>query len=157
MAAGATYEPIATASPTNGTIYTFSGFPSSYTDLVLVGSCIMTGGTTLRLRLNGSTSGHLYQISRSDGTVAGSGNTSMIELCDNNGSFLSTFVVNIMDYSATTLQKVVLGQSGDQANSLLICGGLATTSAITSISVLTTNGQSFASGTKLTLYGIARA
>jgi hypothetical protein len=58
MAAGTTYEAIATVSPTSGTSYTFSSIPQTYTDLVLAGSCIMSGGTTIRLRLNGASSNY---------------------------------------------------------------------------------------------------
>ena len=158
MAAGKTYEAIATASPTSGTSYTFSSIPQTYTDLVLVGSCIMSGGTTLRLQVNGASSNYTYQIMRSDGSITKSNSSSMIELCDNTAAALSTFVVNITDYTTATLpNKVIFGQSGDSANSILICGGYTVATSISSVTVLTTNGQTFASGSSLTLYGIARA
>jgi hypothetical protein len=158
MAAGKTYEAIATASPTSGTSYTFSSIPQTYTDLVLVGSCIMSGGTTLRLQVNGASSGYTYQIMRSDGSITKSNSSSMIELCDNTATALSTFVINITDYTTATLpNKVIFGQSGDSANSIFICGGYNVATNISSVTVLTTNGQTFASGSSLTLYGIARA
>ena len=158
MATGPTYEAIATVSPTSGTDYTFSNIPSTYTDLVLIGSCKMSGSTTLRLRLNGATSNYTYQIMRSDGTFTGSSSTSSIELCDNDGSYLSTFVTNIMNYSAATLpNKVVVGQGGDQTDSTLVAGSLNSSSSISSVTVLTTNSASFTSESMLTLYGIARA
>lgn len=158
MAAGATYEKIFTATPSSGTSYTFSSIPNTYTDLVLAGSCLMSGGTTIRLQMNGSSSGYTYQIMRSDGTIAKSNSSSMIELCDGGASYLSTFVVNIPDYATAILpNRIAFGQSGDQTNSIFISGAYTITDSISSVTVLTTNGQTFASGSSLTLYGIARA
>ena len=157
MPAGATYEPIATASPTSGTSYTFSSISGAYTDLVLSISAFMSGGTTLRLKMNGATS-YQYQITDSQGNVQRSANNANIVLLDNNGTSITTILINIMNYSATTLnQKCVVGYGGAYNQSVVVSGALTTTSAISSVEILTTNGQTFASGTTLTLYGIARA
>ena len=53
MPAGATYEPIATASGNGPTAtVTFSSISSSYTDLVIVSNVLSTTAQYLRMRLN---------------------------------------------------------------------------------------------------------
>jgi hypothetical protein len=157
MPAGATYEPIATSSPTSGTSVTFSSISSAYTDLVLSISAFMSGGTTLRLKMNGATS-YMYQTTDSQGNIQRSTNNANIIMSDNNGTSITTILINIMNYSGGTLnQKCVVGYGGAYNQSLVISGSLVTTSAINSLEVFTTNGQTFASGSTITLYGIARA
>lgn len=153
-----TYIPLATATPNGATSYTFSGWTGTYTDYVVVGSCYMSGGTTVRLRLNGvTTSSYPYSVAFSDGSnidVTGSS----IELCDVPTGTTSTFVTNIMNADATTLnQKCVLSWGAASNVTNMTGGGLRSTSAISSITILTTNGQTFSSGTKITLFGILRA
>lgn len=153
-----TYNSLATATPNGATSYTFSGWTGTYTDYVVVGSCYMSGGTTVRLRLNGvETSSYLYSVVFSDGSNVNTSGSS-IELCDVPTGTTSTFVANIMNADATTLnQKCVLSWGGASNVSNMTGGSLVTTNAISSITILTTNGQTFSSGTKLTLFGILRA
>jgi hypothetical protein len=157
MAAGPTFEPIATASLNGGTSYTFSSIPSTYTDLVLVGSCKMDGGTTLRIRFNGSTSGYPYKFYLSDGGVS-KGATSQVDLVDNDGVIFSNFYADIQDYSGSTLAtKSLLCRSGDQTYGWMVGGGWNDSNIINSITIFTTNGRIYSAGSRLTLYGIARA
>lgn len=158
MAAGATFSLIQTASPTSGTSYIFSSIPSTYTDLVLIGSIRMSGNTTVRLRINGISSGYNYKHYTSDASVSTSSSASQVDLVDNNGSIISNFHCNIQNYSASTLaSKSFICNSADHLSGWFIGGDLPNSSIITSLTLLTINGQTFASGTKLSLYGIARA
>ena len=157
MAAGITFEPIATTNSPSGTSYTFSNIPQNYTDLVVVVSIKMSGNTTLRLRFNGSSSGYSYKHYLSDGSSS-QGSASQADLVDNNGSVLSNFYLDVMNYVPTTLvNKSFLFRSGDMTYGWLGSGAWNSSAAITSIELLTTNGQTFSSPSVLTLYGIARA
>ena len=78
MPAGATYEPIATASG-NGTTatVTFSSISGSYTDLVIVANVLSTTSQYLRLRFNGDTgSNYSWTYLGGVGTVADTGRSS---------------------------------------------------------------------------------
>jgi hypothetical protein len=67
-------------------------------------------------------------------------------------------VVNIMDYSTTDKEKVLITRA-DNASALasdsnLIINRWASTAAITSIQVTTTSTPTFSIGTTMALYGI---
>jgi len=71
MAAGPTYEPIATT--TLGTAQptvTFSSIASTYTDLVIVAQLTTAAPTNMRIRFNGDTTANY-----SNTTVTGNGST----------------------------------------------------------------------------------
>jgi len=158
MAAGPTFEPIATATPSGVTTYTFSSITNAYTDLVLVGSVIMSASTVIRLRFNGSSGTYYTKYYLSDGTVSQNSSASMMELVNNDGSVFSNFYVDILDYKGTTYPtKTALCRSADQTNSWLNGGAWVSSNAINSIEIYTTNSATFSSPSRLTLYGIARA
>lgn len=166
MAAGATYEPIATTTlnSSSGTV-TFSSISGSYTDLVLVTMAKLTSGTAgMRLRFNSdSASNYSNTFLYGNGSSAGSvGNTST-GANFYYGAYLDSTnwgvtISNIMNYSNSTTKKTVITRDGSGTLGVDAVGSLwFSTSAITNIDVQTTNSNVFASGSTFTLYGIAAA
>lgn len=168
MAAGATYEPIATSSPTGTTTVTFNSF-GGYTDLVIV--AVAKNDTTagqLLMRFNSDSTGpYTRTLLVGDGTSATSsrattgtsisltGGTSMVTTAD-------TFIMakaNIFSYTGST-NKTLLVEHSQDLNGSGRTGRYVflwpSTSAITSIELFT-NGGNFSSGTRFTLYGIKAA
>ena len=169
MAAGITYEPIATNTLGSATsTVTFSSISGSYTDLVFVISlkAATTNNPTLRLTFNGSTTGYSGTQLYGDGTTASSARTS-------NAAYISiaraygvpqtigntgTIIINLQNYSNTTTYKTVLARanaadSGTEAD----VGLWQNTSAITSITIESPTTNDFASDSMFTLYGILAA
>ena len=167
MAAGATYEPIATSSPSGTTTVTFNSF-GGYTDLVII--AVAKNDTTagqLLMRFNGDTTGpYSRTLLVGDGSTASSsrsapntigltGGVSMVTTAD-------TFVMakaNIFSYTGSTNKTVLVEHSQDLNGSGRVGRYVylwPSTSAITSIEIYT-NGGNFSSGTRFTLYGIKSA
>ena len=166
MAAGATYEPIATTTLGSAqSSITFSSIPSTYTDLVLI--CSVKGDASIglvRVRLNGDT-GSNYSFTRIYGTgsVAASDrytNTTSMELSDPGTGFNSQFILgigHIQNYSNTTTYKTMLGRGNELANVVQATVNLwRNTAAVNSVTVLTTSNN-FIAGSTATLYGITAA
>jgi hypothetical protein len=171
MAAGATYEPIATATVTTGTDITFSSIPSTYTDLILVSIGTFTGdGQSIVLRFNGDT-GNNYSFTG----VYGTGSTASSARQSNQpyipsgwwayiGSAQnSNSIVHIMNYANTTTYKTALSRfnnatGGTGSGTEALVGTWRSTSAINSIRIFSTgSGQPLASGFTATLYGVTAA
>ena len=163
MAAGSTYEPIATNTLSSAQAsVTFSSF-SGYTDLVL----IVTGKTAtsngqIQLRFNsdsGSNYGTTYLIG--DGSSAFSDSDSNISGGMVPG-FLATStegnnIFNIQNYANTTTYKSVLARANRTNRLQLTANTWRSNSAITTILVQVLGGQNFAAGSTFTLYGILAA
>jgi hypothetical protein len=174
MPAGATYEPLATTTLT-GTQSTidFTSISGSYTDLVVSIYCqnaaATTGTRTGLLKLN-SDSGTNYSYTSLNGdgaTAASSRATSQsagiyyAELPRNgNGANVFGFArISFFNYAGSTNKTILSENSADlngSGNVVRIVGLWRSTSAITSISLIG-GSEGFASGTRATLYGIARA
>lgn len=158
MAAGATFEPIATASLSSGTSYTFSSIPSTYTDLVLVCSLLTNSTCTIRMRFNGSGSNYYTKYMDTSPSNNQSNSEGQIYLVDNNGTAITNAYVDILNYSASTLPgKTVLYRSADQSISRVGGATWQDTSVISSIEINTGGVRTFATPSRLTLYGITRA
>jgi hypothetical protein len=163
MAAGATYEPIATNTlGTAASSVTFSSF-AGYTDLVLVtaGTGTTNGAGWLTFNGDSPTSGTSYSNTSlyGDGSTAGSyRRTSQARI--NDSLFYTTQcnnIFHIMNYANTTTNKTVLLRGNYPGGELNATVGLwRSTSAITSLT-LTHSGTTFAAGATFTLYGIAAA
>ena len=168
MAAGKTYEPIATStlSSSQATI-TFNSISGSYTDLILVTMTKAVSGTSgLRIRFNSDSGAnygntYVYGTGSTLGSVADSGTGTSIVLCygatmDSTNFLISTS--HIMNYSNATTFKTVISRDGDGGEGVdFHVGQRRSTSAITRIDLLSTSGTSFATGSTFTLYGIAAA
>lgn len=164
MAAGPTYEPIATQTlGSAASSVTFSSISGSYTDLVLVTAGQGTTAGVGLLTFNGDNpnSGSNYSNTSlyGDGSTAGSyRRTSQARI---NDSLFWTAQCNnifqIMNYANTTTNKTVLLRANYPGGELNATVGLyRSTSAITSLT-LTHSGTTFIAGSTFTLYGIAAA
>jgi len=165
MAAGATYEPIATTTlGTATTSYTFSSISGSYTDLFLVVSGTLSNADSLYLRFNGNTATNysrtfmlgnsISATSSRDSTINGIAFGSL-------GTTQSHATASIMNYADTNYYKSTIGRYGLAINgqAAAVVGTWRSTAAITSITVLTigTFAPDMQVGTTLTLYGIKAA
>lgn len=171
MAAGATYEAIATTTlGSNTTTITFSSIPGTYTDLVLVANCGKKNNVsnTINIRVN-SDSGSNYSTTRlwNDSSNAASDRqtsaSNMHTQSPQYNAVESIFLVYFMNYANTTTYKTVLGR---QNTANLGTGGIGatcslwrSTSAITSIQLELDfgSGNQFITNSTFTLYGIAAA
>lgn len=165
-----TYEPIATQTlSSNQTSVIFSSIPQTYTDLILVcGSLGMnTVGSAGRLRFN-SDSGTNYSSTWmvADGTSTlssrDSSQTSMRIIgayTGPNTSNAETYTFSIQNYTNTTTYKTVIGRGSAPSKEVYSIVGLwRSTSAITSMTIVSYNGtDSFLTGSTFTLYGIKAA
>ncbi|CAB4173893.1 hypothetical protein UFOVP974_15 [uncultured Caudovirales phage] len=165
MAAGATYEPIATTTLTSGTTYSFTSIPSTYTDLILVinGTAAAGGPAELRMQFNSDTATN-YSYTRilgSGSVVSSSRGTSTTYIIAGQVSTTDPAVTlcNIQNYANTTTNKTIISNYGNynptNNNTGAVVGLWRSTAAINRID-LTVN-VAFAATSYLTLYGIAAA
>jgi hypothetical protein len=176
MAAGRTYETIATTSISSATSsITFNSIPQSYTDIVLTMTPVLGTDSYPYLRFNGDSGNSYSDIfmgGNQAGTVYGSyrGTQSRGYIAENVTHLTDTnsktnILVNIMSYTGTSNHKTWLARgnapySGTYSGVELIAGRWANTAAITSITVGTAAGgtdYNLGAGTVISLYGIARA
>ena len=167
MAAGATYEPIATTTlGSEQSEITFSSIPATYTDIVLIFDGIRGDGPDLDicLRFN-SDAGNNYSNTALRGT-----STTVDSYRQSNQSIMRLGVItlnrtmlktNIMNYTNTTTYKTVLSRQ-DSINTSYgqqeTAGLWRDTSAINSITIRNQPGfGSFETGCVATLYGIKAA
>jgi hypothetical protein len=166
MPAGRTYEPIATTTLGSATAsYTFTSIPTTYTDLILV----INGGTTangqFRIQVGngsvdtgtnyGGTQIYAYSSTLGSGRETSASNPYVAVTSSTN----STHIIEFLNYSNTTTFKTWLNKGGDlgqnQYDTSAYCW--RSTSAINTIKLASDSGTTLATGTKLTLYGIASA
>lgn len=165
-----TYEPIATTTlGSSASSISFSSISSAYTDLKVVFANLKTTPSvgTIVLRFNGDTANNYSRTNlKGNGSSATSAAFSGVSWIHVNGGNTSTtipgmVVLDIFSYANTSVYKTVLGSSafdqngsGDITN---IVGLWRSTAAISSLSIQTNTGDSFAAGTTATLYGIKAA
>lgn len=146
-----------TLSSSTSTI-TFSSIPATFKDLVLVISGTMTANSFIGAQLNNDT-GNNYSGVR----MYGDGSTAFSSTLTSNYAWFndmfttpSIVTAQFMDYAATDKHKTVLVRQG---SSSFVAGAVASrwanTSAITTIRLVAEPGRSYASGTTISLYGIA--
>ena len=168
MAAGATYEPIATTTlGSNQATITFSSISGSYTDLVLIVSANQTPAlNTQYIRFNGDTgTNYSYTILTGNGTsaVSARGSTQDAWYSGYYGvpptTNFGTEIYSFQNYSNTTTYKTGLSSTGRASGGTDAMVGLwRNTAAITSITYGITGVSAFlTSGSTFTLYGIASA
>ena len=168
MAAGATYEKIATTTlGSNQATITFSSISASYTDLVLIVSAQQTPAlNTQYIRLNSDTgSNYSYSI------LTGNGSTVLSARNNNSDAWYSGYygvpptdsygieIYNFQNYANTTTYKTGLSRTNRASGGLDTMASLwRNTAAITSITYGITGISAFlTSGSTFTLYGIAAA
>jgi len=164
MPAGSTYEPLATVTASGvSTFLVMSSIPSTYTDLVLVGTYPKVNAGSTRLTVNSNTSAIYSQsVLYGNGTTVAAGpdnNTNQFYLMDYlnaSTSNANVSITHIMNYSNTTTFKTFLERSGVTDKGTVLSAGLwRNTAAINRIDI--TDGSNFSAGTRFTLYGIKAA
>jgi hypothetical protein len=168
MAAGATYEPIATTTLSSAqTGITFTGISSAYTDLILVLRLISLGGGALRYQVgNGSIdTGANYSATflTGSGSAASSDRTTGANFVNilrltGTGTSPATHIFQFQNYSNTTNYKTILGRTSQQQYEVGANVGLwRSTSAINQIYIYESVSSNMNTGTTATLYGILAA
>ena len=164
-----TYTALATVtvSTTTNTL-TFSSIPAGYRDLVIQGATRSTRAAVtedLLLRLNGDTGSNytgVFMLASSGGAQSVTSSTTSFAVASNTvantgtANVFSSFVGQVMDYSATDKHKTMLQRNGggNQDQVWAGAGRFASTSAITSVTLFYAIGN-IATGTTFSLYGIA--
>lgn len=168
MAAGATYEPIATQTLASAaTSITFSSIAASWTDLrlVFVGTGVASGNLLARVNGDSATNySQTYLQGYGSGTNSGSGTSLTSFIITLAGSGLSTtipqlYTIDFFSYAGSTNKTILTTSSEDQNGSGTVVRTVQlwrSTAAITSI-VLSNSGGNLAIGTTATLYGILKA
>lgn len=167
MAAGATYEPIATTTLSSAaSSITFSSIASTWTDIRLVFTFKAATGTCYYYaRLNGTASQNVcgQTVIKGNGSTATSSRLTNNDLYFSNGNATTTIPfmeqVDFFNYAGSTYKTMLYAGSGDQNGSGEVRRGVAlfpSTSAITSITFYSVSDD-FAVGSTMTLYGIKAA
>lgn len=166
MPAGQTFENIQTYTfPSDGSGITFSNISQNYTDLILVATSTVPTGSAFEFQCgNGSVNtSSIYSRTffYATATTFPSGrSTSSDRLYFSSGDTSGIFgqcVINIQNYSSTTLKKTMIGLTGDGKDETVAIAGLfASTSAINTIGITGYLGNILA-GSTFTLYGIKSA
>lgn len=167
MPAGATYEPIATISPTSSP-FSFTSIPGTYTDLRVVLSVLTSvAGSGVNMQINNNASTFYSQtLIKGDGTTAAS-NYSVNEdrwyltgVSTPNSTSTTVplfFIIDIFGYAESIQKTALLIQSGDKNGSgqvQRIAAKFNSTTAITQLNFYCTN---ITTGSSATLYGIKAA
>jgi len=168
MAAGATYEPIATNTlGSAASSVTFSSISSAYTDLVIVANFDGSASSYTTMTFNGVT-GSSYSRTRllGDGSSASSDRTNntsgIINLTYNTAGTPVTGIYQIFNYANTTTYKTVLCRDATLSDNVSAHVGMfrgstgSATDAITSVTLTKVSGN-YNTGSTFTLYGIAAA
>lgn len=166
MAAGKTYEPIATTTlGSAASSVTFSSISGSYTDLIIAVNaiCASGGADVTLLRYNGDTTSGLYSSTR----LVGSGTTVDTDRSTGanhifsgliNSTVRGSDIYQILNYSNTTTYKTCLVRAGLADNQTRASVGLwRNTNAITSLTISHGSSINFNVGSTFTIYGIKAA
>jgi hypothetical protein len=163
MAAGATYEPIATQTlASTATSVSFTSIAATYTDIVLVAAGTASTATGVFVRVNNdSGSNYSFTQLQGDGTTA----TSSRSTAQNKagaGSWYTTqsnSIVQFQNYANATTYKTFLTRMNNAGNLVEATVSLwRNTAAINRIDIAPGFGaNTFSIGSTFTLYGIAAA
>jgi hypothetical protein len=163
-----TYEPIVSTTLTSAASdVTFVSIPSTYTDLVIVGSIKSATATSPQtyVRFNGDTASNysvttLHGNGSTAGSVGFSGQTFIRYnyVTDPNTTNFAPVIMNINNYSNSTTYKTALTKFGLASIGLDTTVGLwRSTSAISQVTFTLESATNFASGCVFTLYGRLKA
>lgn len=167
-----TFDFIATASPAGTAAFSFTSIPQTYTDLVLLVNARVTSSSDITaMQPNGISSNYSSVYYEGNGNTCGKGSSEISYRMGyipgtNQGSIFSADMVHIFNYASTTRQKTVISLNRFPATKATgtqpfqhqwKAGLLANTAAITSLTIGTANGSTFATNTVYTLYGVKKA
>lgn len=158
------YESIATTTVGSGgsSTITFSSIPSIFTHLQVRALYNFGAAANLRMQLNGATNNTNFHYLTGDGSSASAGRDSAGNIVSlqygSSASYFYVQIMDILDYTSTNKYKVGRHLGGVDYNG---SGGVylgsslySTTSAISSISITSNNGQNFLQYSSFALYGI---
>lgn len=161
------YESIATTTVGSGgsSTITFSSIPSTFTHLQVRALYNFGSNANLRMQLNGVTNNTNLHYLTGDGSSASAGRDSAGNIISlqygSSASYFYVQIMDILDYTSTNKYKVGRHLGGVDYNG---SGGVylgsslySTTSAISSISITSNNGQNFLQYSTFALYGIKGA
>ncbi len=166
------YESIATTTVGAGgaASITFSSIPSTYQHLqirFITRVNVADTGENIWLRFNGDTGGNYsYHYAQGDGTTAAAAGTgsftrNLVGRTAGNSTGANIFgvgIIDILDYANSNKNKTVRSLNGIDTNGAgvinLMSGGWFNTSAVTSINLAETSGNSFVQYSQFALYGI---
>lgn len=172
MAAGQTYEPIATTTLASAvTNYTFNSISGAYTDLILIISgkagANPSYGSTLQFNGDTGTNYDFVYMYGTGSSAASSSKTSQTYATLGYGTGVGSssptiYIAHIQNYSNTTTYKSVISRASNYDTTYggteMSVSSWRSTSAITSIKVDNPFGSmTFAIGTTMTLFGITAA
>jgi hypothetical protein len=138
---------------------TFSSIPATYKDLIVVINGTLSADSSVHVYYNADTAANYTRV-----FIAGNGSSSEASASTDSRiidmrNTASNSIVQIMDYSATNKHKTALVRSnyaGDNLPGVWACAGRwANTAAITSVSIDPDSTTQLASGTTISLYGVA--
>lgn len=166
MAAGATYEPIATQTlASTASSVSFTSIASTYTDIILVASGTVSSAASFYLRVNNDSATN-YSIT---GLQGNAGTASSYRLTSRTsseaGSWYTTqndTTIHFQNYANSTTNKTFLSRTNNAANLVDETAHYwRSTSAINRIDVSPNStfsgATTFSVGSTFTLYGIAAA
>ena len=163
----ATYEKIqSTTLGSAASSIDFTSIGSGYTDLRIVYVCTQASANSPIIKFNSDSGSNYSQTAlKGDGSSASSGReTSATRIYLNQGDSASTtipcmYTIDIFSYAGSTFKTCLITSQTDKNGSGMVernVGLWRSTSAITSISILTSAGNINA-GSIATLYGILKA
>lgn len=161
----ATYDLIATATPSGVSSFTFSSIPGTYTDLVIHASAINGSNSNYNvfIRPNGDTSSSYDRMvfyGPSVGGVKVGTNNAGLYIGDASASGSGTYdsaTMYINNYTNTSIQKTSVSKNGQSGYAVAITSSVwINQSAITSLDFYVSGGT-FGSGTRFSLFGIKAA
>jgi hypothetical protein len=134
---------------------TFSGIPQNYRDLIVVVNGSQAVNQYVAIRFNSDSGNNYNQVRAYNTTSDSQTNASFGRLSVGNPQSFSSYIASIMDYSASDKHKTWLSRSNNVSDYVgMIAGRWASTSPITSLSVLTTTSDTWNVGSTFMLYGI---
>jgi hypothetical protein len=163
-----TYTPIATTTLGSAAAsVTFTGIPSTYTDLVLISTPIVTSATTFGIRFNSDTNtNYSFTTLNGDGTSATSArgsNESYLRISyvgTSRTTNTSQIITNIMNYANSTTYKTAISRDGAASDGSGAQVGLwrKTPETIGTVIIVPISGGTIINtGSTFTLYGIKAA
>jgi len=166
MAAGATYEPIATTTLSSAaSSITLSSIPATYTDLRVVLICLESATASVFYTFNSDTAANYSRTGLyGDGSTATSfsntgSSSNRLFVGSGNSTIPALGTVDIFSYAGSTFKTSLATEASDlngSGYSSRIVNLWRSTSAITSITLSPSSGN-FNTGTTATLYGILKA
>jgi hypothetical protein len=158
-----TYTPLANLTlGSSAASVTFSSISQAYRDLILVCTGTASGNVNLGARFNSDTgSNYSFVTMYGNGSSATSASGTDTYMPITNAGYWTTAnpataTLTVMDYSATDKHKTTLSRGNNSAVAVdAAASRWANTAAVTSITVIGSNANTFAAGSTFELYGIA--